>query len=102
MAGILFYENPATTKERKYEISSGSVRKLLGTIYLPNGIFAGDDKDKGGPAEDIGEASAYTVIVARRIELKNVNLVINADYASSDVPIPAGVGPNSAKVRLAN
>jgi len=34
--------------------------------------------------------------------LKGVNLVINADYASSDVPIPAGVGPNSSQVRLAH
>jgi hypothetical protein len=102
MAGILFYENPAAPEGRKFEISSGSVRKLLGTIYLPRGTFRGDDKDKPGPAETIGEASAYTVIVANKIELKGVNLVINANYASSDVPVPPGVGPNSTHVRLAH
>jgi hypothetical protein len=87
---------------RPFEISSGSVRKLLGTIYLPRGVFEGDNKDKPGPAEPIGKASAYTMIVANRIDLKGVNLVINADYASSDVPIPAGIGPNNSKVRLSN
>jgi hypothetical protein len=102
MAGILFFENRGAKQGRNFEISSGSVRKLLGTIYLPQGVFKGDDKDKPGPAEAIGEASAYTIIVANRIDLKGVNLVINADYASSEVPVPAGIGPNSTEVRLSN
>jgi len=29
-----------------------------------------------------------------------VNLVINADYAASDVPVPPGLGPKSTSVRL--
>jgi Flp pilus assembly protein TadG len=102
MAGILFFEDRAAKQGRNFEISSGSVRKLLGTIYLPKGVFKGDDKGKEGPAEAIGEASAYTIIVANRIDLKGVNLVINADYASSDIPVPAGIGPNSTEVRLSN
>jgi Flp pilus assembly protein TadG len=117
MAGILFYENPNAPPERAFEIASDSVRKLLGTIYLPRGIFKGDGEgigttvknivngvaqtvDVGELLPTIGEASAYTVIVANRLDLRGVNLVINADYAETDVPVPEGVGPNSQKVRL--
>jgi hypothetical protein len=119
MAGILFYENPSAPPGRNFEISSGSVKKLLGTIYLPKGNFKGDGRNlvgtvlnavggvaaavgAGGALGKIGEASAYTVIVANRLELIGVNLVINANYAGSDVPVPGGVGPNSGAVRLMN
>jgi hypothetical protein len=54
----------------------------------------------GGLLPTIGEASAYTVIVADRLELIGVNLVINADYAGSEVPVPRGLGPFSQQVRL--
>jgi Putative Flp pilus-assembly TadE/G-like len=117
MAGILFYEDRSAPLGRSFEITSGSVKKLLGTIYLPRGTFKGDGKDMiktvtnvvggvtgalgaGGLVGVINEAASYTVIVANRLDLKSVNLVINADYAASDVPVPAGVGPNSSSVRL--
>jgi hypothetical protein len=48
----------------------------------------------------VGNASTYTIIVADKIELEKVNLVINADYAASDVPVPPGLGPKSTAVRL--
>ena len=117
MAGILFYEDRAAPPGRNFEITSSAVRKLLGTIYLPRGTFKGEGKNLvtivtnavGGAAAAvgaglpaIGEASAYTVIVANRLELKGVNLVINADYGGTDVPVPDGVGPNGSAVRLAN
>jgi hypothetical protein len=117
MAGILMFENPSATQGRNFEIASDSVRELLGTIYLPRGVFKGDgtaivsavQNVVGGIAATaglgtglptIGEASAYTVIVANRLDLDGVNLVINADYAATDVPVPDGVGPLSGKVRL--
>lgn len=117
MAGILFFENPSAPPGRSFEIASDSVRKLLGTIYLPRGIFKGDGQNivstvlnvAGGATAatglntalpTIGEASAYTVIVANRLLLIGVNLVINSDYAATDVPVPDGVGPLSEKVRL--
>jgi hypothetical protein len=117
MAGILLYENPNATPGRAFEVASDSVRELLGTIYLPRGIFMGNGEGIGTTVKNvvngvteaagagqllptIGEASAYTVIVANRLDLRGVNLVINADYASSEVPVPEGVGPNSRKVRL--
>jgi len=31
-------------------LEASAVRKLLGTHYLPNGTFRGDDKDQPGPA----------------------------------------------------
>ena len=94
MAGILFYENPSAPEGRNFEISSDSARKLLGTIYLPRGVF------KGGGNGKIAALSAYTIIVARRIDLEGAQLVVNADYSASDVPVPVGLGPNSTKVRL--
>ena len=106
LAGLLFYENPSAKKDRQYKISSNSVRKLIGTIYLPRGIFRAKVSDEGiiplptDPLRIIGEASTYTIIVANKIELEGVNLVINADYAASDVPVPPGLGPKSTSVRL--
>ena len=82
------------------------MRKLIGTIYLPRGIFKASAKLEdilplpGDPLKIIGEASTYTIIVANKIELDGVNLVINADYAASDVPVPLGLGPKSTSVRL--
>ena len=84
----------------------GFARKLIGTIYLPRGIFRAKAVDEGiiplprDPLKIIGDASTYTIIVANRIELDGVNLVINADYAASNVPVPAGLGPKSTSVRL--
>jgi hypothetical protein len=96
MAGILFFENRAAPEGRNFEISSDSARKLLGTIYLPRGVL------KGGGKGRIAAFSAYTIIVAERIDLSGAQLVINADYAASDVPVPVGLGPNNTKVQLSN
>jgi hypothetical protein len=106
MAGILFFESRSAKAGRTFKISSNSVRKLIGTIYLPQGIFEAKSKLDdilplpGDPLKIIGEASTYTIIVANKIELDGVNLVINADYAASNVPVPAGLGPKSTSVRL--
>jgi hypothetical protein len=106
LAGILFYENHAAPWGRQFKITSDSVRKLIGTIYLPRGAFRASAVDEGilplptDPLKIIGDASTYTIIVANKIELDGVNLVINADYAASDVPVPPGLGPKSTSVRL--
>jgi hypothetical protein len=106
MAGILFYENRSAKAGREFKISSDSVRKLIGTIYLPRGIFRASAKledilpGPGDPLKIIGEASAYTIIVASKIELDGVNLIINSDYAASEVPVPLGLGSKSTTVRL--
>jgi hypothetical protein len=94
MAGLLFFQNPATGKDKTFTVNSAGARNLLGTIYLPSGILKIDVKG------NVADLSAYTVIVAERIEIKSANLVVNADYGGTDVPVPEGVGPHSTMVRL--
>jgi hypothetical protein len=94
MAGILIYENPASAADRDFTIKSENAKRLLGTIYLPNGRLMIDTKG------DVADESAYTVIVARQLHVKGANLVVNADYGATDVPVPDGVGPNSSMIAL--
>lgn len=82
---------PSVTPLREYRIISDEARTLLGTIYLPAGRLIIDSK------KPIADQSAYTVIVARVINLYDgPNLMLNARYASSDIPVPEGVGPSSS------
>jgi hypothetical protein len=67
-----------------------NVEQLLGVVYVRNGFV--EVNGNGVAAED----SAWTVIVAREIRLRTAaGIRINADYESSDVPVPDGVGPNA-------
>jgi len=80
------------------EISTSNARKLIGTIYLPNaGLTVNGNNTR------IADQSPWTVVVARRIRTQgSANLVINANYGASSVPVPAGVGPaRDQPVRLA-
>jgi Putative Flp pilus-assembly TadE/G-like len=94
MAGILFYEDRNSAKDRDFVIQSDNARRLLGTIYLPNGTLKIDT------TAAVAAESAYTVIVAKTLEVKGANLVVNSDYGGSDVPVPEGLGPYSRMVRL--
>ncbi|MDF3062393.1 MAG: Flp pilus assembly protein TadG [Microvirga sp.] len=90
MAGMLFFDD-RTTKIDKHRIYSDNARKLLGTIYLSNSTLYIDAK------KPVADQSAYTIIVARQLELySGPNLVLNANYGASDVPVPKGVGPVAA------
>ena len=94
LAGMLFFENPLATDGRTFTIRSEHAQRLLGTIYLPGGKLEIDSK------ANVAEQSAYTVIVANQIRVKGANLVVNADYGGTDVPVPDGIGPNSTMVGL--
>jgi Flp pilus assembly protein TadG len=115
MAGILMFDDPHVgspiipplglnlsipllplgVKLRQYRIISDDARVLLGTIYLPGGRLVIDSK------KAVADRSAYTVIVASRVELfEGPNLFLNTDYASTDIPLPKGVGPQSGQVSL--
>lgn len=86
-----------TTREndKDFKISSDHVDSLLGVIYVP----AARLMIEGG--KDIAKNSDWTVIVAQSIELKgSPSLVINANYAGSEVAVPDGVGPNKGGSRL--
>lgn len=78
------------TNRRDFIISSDNVDKLLGVIYVPNAQMIVEGK------QDIARDSAWTVIVARSLQLKgSPSLIINANYTSSAVPVPQGVGPRA-------
>ena len=85
MSGILFYEDRSAQPGRNFEISSDAARKLLGTIYLPKGVF------KSGGKGTIADASAYTII-ANRLDLGGANLVINAIAEPAMSPLQQGLG----------
>ena len=70
-----------------FEQAANAAHNLLGTIYLPKGVLKIDVKGQ------VADLSAYTVIVTQRLEVKGANLVVNADYGGTDVPVPEGVGP---------
>jgi len=90
LAGILFIEDGQAPTGRKFRISSNNAHNLLGTIYLPRGHLLIDSE------RPIAGESAYTVIVARKIELSNrPRLILNTNYSATDVPVPEGLGPNS-------
>jgi Flp pilus assembly protein TadG len=96
MSGLLIFEDRMITAKMKHKISSDDARVLLGTIYLPVGGLVVDAK------EPVADQSAYTAIVAQTIELNmGPNLVLNADYDMSDVPVPSGIA-GSSQVVLSN
>lgn len=90
-AGFLIATTRTNTKT--FNISSGNVSQLLGTIYIPNATL--NVTAKGNVAQD----SDWSVIVAKHLTLGvGPSLVINTRYAGSGVPVPKGVGPDSATV----
>lgn len=76
------------------EIESSNVDRLLGTVYLPMSRLI--VRSNG----DVAEGSQWSVVVARNINLSaNGQLVINANYAGSPVPVPMGVGDRAGSGR---
>lgn len=96
LAGMLFFEDPLAAVSTHHLIGSDNARRLVGTIYIPMSKLRVEGRDP------IAEDSEYTIIVAREFELRDgPNLVLNANYDSSDIPVPVGVGPvNNPDVRL--
>jgi len=81
--------------DKEFLISSDHVEMMHGVIYIPRAKLIVEGK------RDVGRESAWTVLVAQRLELKgNPTLFVNADYEHSDVPVPAGVGPRREGSRL--
>lgn len=94
MAGLVAYQD-RSSPETDFVITSNKARKLLGTIYLPNGNLIVDANEK------VADGSAYTAIVAKRLRLsKGPNLVLNTDYNQTLVPVPEGIGPPGGQARL--
>jgi hypothetical protein len=94
LAGLIFFQD-RNSAEADFVITSNKARSLLGTVYLPQGNLIVDANNK------VADASAYTAVVVKRLILsKGPNLVLNTDYGSTLVPVPDGVGPQGATVRL--
>lgn len=88
MAGMLFFEDRAAPLQQAHEILSDDASLLLGTIYLPRG------RRSVNANKAIAQASAFTIIVAQRMELfGGSDLVLNSDYDSTNVPVPGGLNP---------
>jgi Flp pilus assembly protein TadG len=88
----------ATTRKNTntFSISSSAARELLGTIYVPSATL-----EVTGSGNSVADQSAWTVIVAKSLKLSgSSNLVVNANYTGSTVPVPAGVGPGGGGVVL--
>ena len=118
LAGILIFDDPSgvgakakpslsgrgllgrlltTSAPRQHQILSDDARNLLGTIYMPEGELIIDAK------KPIADKSAYTVLIVKQVHLySGPDLILNTDYSATDVPVPMGVGPFSAKVFLSN
>jgi hypothetical protein len=97
MAGVLFWEDASAPEDNKHFILSSNARQLLGTIYLPRGQL------KIASIMPVADKSAYTAIVARTLQMSgSPTLVLNADYAGTDVPVPAGLGAIGGEVFLSN
>lgn len=95
MAGILFFEDRKSPSNREFIIRSKDAELFEGTVYLPKGKFIIDKKSR------VGQRSAWTAIIANRIESrKGPQVVINANYASSSVPVPAGIAPEKGRALL--
>jgi hypothetical protein len=78
-----------------FMIESDHVSALVGTVYIPSAQLVVDGKNK------VAQSSPWTVIVAQAVNVQgSSNLVINADYASSTVPVPSGVGPSARGSKL--
>jgi Flp pilus assembly protein TadG len=95
MAGILIWQDPLGKTAKVFEVASNNVKTLVGTIYLPKGKFLGRAN------APVAQSSAYTAIIANKIELlAGVNLVLNTNYGQTPVPVPAGLGGSGGQVSL--
>lgn len=94
-AGLLFMQDRKMSSQI-YEISSQAAPMLLGTIYLPNGTL------KVRAPGKVADKSAFTVVVARSIEIgSEAQVYFNSNYDATTVPVPAGLG-GSKSINLVN
>jgi hypothetical protein len=81
MAGVVIWRSRNATGSGEFKIVSDFVDELVGAIYLPTGELYVSATD------DVIEDSAYTVIIAKRVRVdKSASLVLNNDYAMTEVP----------------
>ncbi len=99
MAGILFLENPDRNRSYVHEITSSKTKSLVGAIYLPKSELRISVNGSGNQGGQVAQESAFTVILARKITLNSrSNLVLNTDFAATDVPVPESIKRLSGQI----
>ncbi len=94
-AGATGGGNTKCESGREFKITSSNVRSLLGTIHLPNDDLVIDT------TMPVSEDAAFTIVVIGTIELSgSPTLVLNTDYALTDVPVPGGFRDETGVPRL--
>jgi hypothetical protein len=86
LAGFVMAVNRNNTGS--FTLASDHFTNLTGVVYSPNATLVVDGSSSGAAQ------SAWTVVTARALQMVNgPQLVINANYTGSSVPVPMGVGP---------
>jgi Flp pilus assembly protein TadG len=95
LAGLLVFSSRQQSSLVTHTILSRNAQHFVGTVYMPNNTLVIDG------SANIGSQSAYTAIVARRVLLLSTpNVVLNADYDKTDVPVPDGIRGAGQPARL--
>ena len=92
-AGILIFQDPNVEDGTVHLLNSDASSSFEGTIYLPNGkMMINSGTQMSGDA-------AYSYIIARSFEINSDSgIVLNSDYAASDVPVPAGLATSNNRL----
>ena len=78
-----------------FTLPSDNITSLTGTVYVPTATLAVQGSAKSGAT------SPWTVIAAKTLTVNGgAQLVINANYSVSNVPVPQGVGNQRQNVQL--
>ena len=86
-AGLVFFQERGSRADYSI-LNSDSSSIIEGIIYLPSTPLHLNSKGR------ISSASPWTAIIVDKLELNSDSIMnINTDYASSSVPVPAGIGP---------
>lgn len=95
LAGLLIFASREQSVLNSHTILSRGAQRLVGTIYMPRNTLIVDG------SANVGSESAYTAIVARRVLLLNSpNVVLNANYGDTNVPVPTGIRTAGQPARL--
>ena len=93
-AGMVFFQQRNISGADFSILNSDSTSKVEGVIYLPSTSL------KLNSNGNLSAATPWTSVIADKIEVNSIStLRLNANYAASTVPVPAGLG-GGGKVRL--
>jgi hypothetical protein len=97
LAGLLVFEDRNMVNSHTFDITSPKVRALVGTIYLPRSEMRVSISGTG--YAQAAQESEFTVIVANKLTLNSKsNLVLNTDYAATDVPLPTKIAEFTGRI----